>query len=511
MSRPDHVQRLGSALGWSVAARVARVLLGLVGSILVVRGLGMHEYGILAVIRNVLAFLLILVGAGLSQGILRYLHLWRRDPDRRPGRTVGFIILIQVLLWAAVLLVFWIGQPLLQRMTGELAAGFLLLGVALLLPEVVGATVTQVANALYDARGVSFAIAASSLLYVGLVAVLLDRGLGITGVLLATGAAQMLLLVLLLFRVRSQMAKPEDPEEAAPAAVELRDAFRYSLPFLAIGILNLITWRQSEVLFLGWFRTAGEAGIFDLAYRLPQMILEFVPGAIWPLVMAGFAEVYTRDPRALQRATAAYYKLLFLLVAPMAVGGVLTGDLAVRFLYGGSYDLTGTVCQILFFVFGISFLTTPLGMVFYVLERSRLALAIISVTATLNLGLDLLLIPRYGVAGAVVPVCVVMALSPAIYTVVLRRIGVRILIPWGFLARVYAAAAGMLVLWPLRDRIGSPWELAFLVLAGMVLFLVGIRIFRVVGPEEQELFERANFPAWKRLSPILAGRGGRPS
>ncbi len=102
-------------------------------------------------------------------------------------------------------------------------------------------------------------------------------------------------------------------------------------------ILNLITWRQSEVLFLGHFRSAAEAGFFDLAYRFPQMILEFVPGAIWPLVMAGFSEIYTRDRDALQRATSAYYKLLFLLVAPLSVGGILTGDLAIHLLYGGAF------------------------------------------------------------------------------------------------------------------------------------------------------------------------------
>jgi O-antigen/teichoic acid export membrane protein len=311
-------------------------------------------------------------------------------------------------------------------------------------------------------------------------------------------------------RLRSTFARPVPRESGVTGrSVDLGTAVRYSLPFLAIGILNLITWRQSEVLFLGHFRTAAEAGYFDLAYRLPQMVLEFVPGAIWPLVMAGFAEVYTRDPGALRRATDAYYKLLFLLVAPLSIGGVLTGDLAVRLLYGGQYDLSGTVCQVFFMVFALSFIATPLSMVLYVLERPGIGLAIYAVNAAINVGLDLLLIPRYGVWGAVIPVSLVIFLSPVPYLFVLRRLGADVEVPWGFLARVYGASAVMFALWPLRAWVTGPWSLIGLTGAGVVLYGLGLRFLRVLGPAEQSLIERANLPAWGLLAPVLVGRGSK--
>jgi O-antigen/teichoic acid export membrane protein len=281
---------------------------------------------------------------------------------------------------------------------------------------------------------------------------------------------------------------------------------KYSIPFLAIGLLNLITWRQSEVLFLGHFRGAEEAGFFDLAYRCPQMILEFVPGAIWPLVMAGFSEVYTRDRDALERTSIAYYKLLFFLVAPLSMGGLLVGDLAIRILYP-DFGPSGIICQVFFVIFSISFFSAPLGMVLYVVERPWIALVIYVVNASVNVGLDLALIPRFGLWGAVIPVSLVIVFSPLPYLWALRRLGIRLRLPWGFLLRIYAASGSMLLLWPLRSRIGGPVTFLGLVALGVGVFVAGVRLFRVLGPEERSLIHRVNPPAWNWLEPILAGRG----
>jgi O-antigen/teichoic acid export membrane protein len=508
VTREDHVQKLGGALGWGVLARLLRMGLGLVGSVLVVRGLGAHEYGVLAVLRTTLAFVGIAVGAGLTQGLLRYLPAWRLSGEaHRARRALTLSLLLQVGLWLVAIALFAGLRPWVGNLSNPTVAGLLLLGTALLLPEVVGNTATQFANAHYDSRGVSAAVVVSTVVYVAVVAFLLRSGAGVAGVLWASAVSNGVLALWLLRRTPAYLRTAPASETVPPDGdAGFGKALRYSAPFLVIGILNLITWRQSEVLFLGHFRSAAEAGFFDLAYRFPQMILEFVPGAIWPLVMAGFSEIYTRDRDALQRATSAYYKLLFLLVAPLSVGGILTGDLAIRLLYGGAFIEAGAICQIFFLIFSVSFLSTPLSMVLYVLERPWLGLGIYAVNAAVNVGLDLVLIPRYGLWGAVIPVSLVILVSPVPYLWVLRRMGVRVRLPWGFLGRIYLASGGMLLLWPLRGWVRSPETLAMLVLAGILIFWAGLRLFRVMGPSERSLIERVNPAIWNRIEPILVGR-----
>ncbi len=521
MSERDHVRRLGGALGWGVVARIARMVLGLFGSVLVVRGLGAYEYGILAVIRTSLAFVAIVVGAGLTQGLLRYVPTWRLAGERGRLRGMLFAVFgIQTFLWLVLLGLFFLFRSWIGDIANPAVAGLLVLGVALLLPEVLGNTATQVANTHYDSRSVSLAVVISTLVYVGLVAWLLHAGARVAGVLVAAAASNAVLAMWLLRRTPAYLAEagaaaaarggPGPETGAEPGGASTPAGFsivvKYSIPFLAIGLLNLITWRQSEVLFLGHFRGAEEAGFFDLAYRFPQMILEFVPGAIWPLVMAGFSEVYTRDRDALQRTAIAYYKLLFFLVAPLSMGGLLVGDLAIRILYP-DFGPSGIICQVFFVIFSISFFSAPLGMVLYVVERPWIALVIYVVNAAVNVGLDLALIPRFGLWGAVIPVSVVILFSPLPYLWALRRLGIRLRLPWGFLLRIYAASGSMLLLWPLRSRIGGPVAFLGLVMLGVGVFVVGLRIFRVLGPEERSLIRRVDPPAWSWLGPILVGRG----
>jgi O-antigen/teichoic acid export membrane protein len=506
----DQVQKLGGALGWGVVARLARMVLGLGGSVLVVRGLGAHDYGVLAVLRTSLAFVTIVVGGGLTQGLLRYLPAWRMVAgQKRIRRALIAFVVLQTVLWVSIVLFFWLLRPWVGTLSNETVAGLLLLGVALALPEVLGNTATQVANAYYDSRRVSAAVVVSTLTYVALVAWLIQRGAGVAGVLWASAGSNLVLAFWLARRVPAYLAEtPVPPPADGGTGPSVRTVARYSVPFILIGILNLITWRQSEVLFLGHFRSAADAGFFDLAYRFPQMILEFVPGAIWPLVMAGFSEIYTRDPHALQRAGTAYYKLLFLLVAPLSVGGMLVGDLAIRFLYGSGFALSGTICQVFFFIFSVSFFATPLSMVLYVVERPWLGFGLYLINAAVNVGLDLLLIPRFGLWGAVLPVSLVILVSPLPYWWVLRRLGVAIRPPWHYLGRMYAASGAMLLLWPLRALVDSPLRLALLVLAGIVVWVVGMRLFRVLGSEEKSLIQRVNPRAWDRLAPLLGGETG---
>lgn len=510
----DQVARLGGALGWGIVARIARFALGLVGSVLVVRTLGAYDYGILAVVRTALAFAAILVGGGLTQGILRYLPGWRVQGDVvRIRQAISLSLVLQLGLWFLVVGLLFGFRDAVTALSSSEVSGLLLLGAALLLPEAAANTATQIANAQYDSRRITFAVAISVSLYVALLAVFLHRGLGVAGVLVAGAISNLLLAKMLWSYVPGYLREAEPGEEALPETrrAEVRAAVRYSLPFLAIGVLNLITWRQSEVLFLGRWHGAEAAGFFDLAYRLPQMILEFVPGAIWPLVLAGFAEVYTRDPYALQRATSAYYKLLFLLVAPVSVGGVLVGDLAVSLLYGPEFAVAGRLTQIFFIVFSISFLATPLSMVLYVVERPGIGLGIVFVNAVINVVLDILLIPRFGVWGAVTPVAVVIVLSPGVYAYVLNKLDIHVRPPWRFLARLYGASALMLLLWPVRRWADDPVVLTLFVIAGIGLFVAGLRWFGVFGVEERSLVARVSPRLWSRLEPWVGSAGGNGS
>jgi len=261
----------------------------------------------------------------------------------------------------------------------------------------------------------------------------------------------------------------------------------YCLPLVGRSFLGQIVWRQSEALIVGYFWGAELAGQFNLGYNFPQRVLEFVPLAIWPLVLAGLAEVEFRSREGLAGAVELYYKFLFLLVVPVAFYGAVLGDKAVLVLYGTQMKGAALLARIFFGVFLVAFLGTPLHMITYVVEKTWANLAVGVVGAVVTLTLDLLLIPRYGLLGGVPPTAAGLVVTNYLQYRIARRYVPRLRIPWRHLLRVSAASAGILAAAALRGAAGGTIGFAVVSLGCAVVFVLLAKVLRIVGEEERRV------------------------
>lgn len=496
-------QRIGTAMAWSVASRAGRFLLGFASSILVVRGLGDHDYGVLSAVRSVLMFVVLLSGFGTGQSLLRFLPALRvaraGDGARDLVRRVVWIHAAAWLVMVALALCFRGG---IERLLHEPGVGmFVAIGVGLALFEVLFALLGNVLNAAYDTARLSAASLASHVVYIAALVPALRAGWGVAGVLAAAAAGNAVACAIIWPRIRAAVDWGGEP---APVVVERRRFWRYSLPFAAIGVLNLIVWRQSETLLLAHFRTPEETGYFDLAYRLPQTILEFVPGTVWPLVMAGMSEAYARDPGRLAGAVRRYYRMLFALCTPLCILGAVLGGRAVPVLFGAAMAPAAVPTQLFFIIFTVSFLSTPLSMVLYVLEKTPVNLLIYLVLAVINVGLDLILIPKFGVPGAMVPVAIAIALQPVLYFSVVRRYVPGISIPFGFIGRCLLASAPVVAGYAILRAMSGPAGLAVAGAVALVLLAVSYRFARIFEADELAALRSIPVPLAARVAQFLA-------
>ena len=495
-------QRIGTAMAWSVAARAGRFLLGFASSVLVVRGLGNHDYGVLSAVRSVLMFVVLIAGFGTGQSILRFLPALRvrhaRDSARELVRRVTVVHIVVWLVMVGLSIVF---KAPLERILKTPGVGeFCAIGVGLSLFEVLFALFGNVLNAAYDTARLSMASLASHVVYIAVVVPMLHFGWGVVGVLVAAAAGNAIACAIVWPRLRAALDWGGD---ASPETVSTQRFWRYSLPFAAIGILNLIVWRQSETLMLAHFRSAEETGYFDLAYRLPQTILEFVPGTVWPLVMAGMSEAYARDRARLSGAVERYYHMLFALVTPLCVLGALLAGRAVPVLFGAQMQPAALPTQLFFVIFTVSFLSTPLSMALYVLEKTTLNLVIYIVLAVINVGLDLILIPKFGVPGAMVPVALAIAAQPLLYFIAVRRFVPEIKIPFGYILRCVAACVPCAVAVPILLWVpGVPGFIAAS-LAGLAVLPVSFRAAGVFGQSELAALGAMPVPFAGRLARFM--------
>lgn len=498
-------RQIGSAMVWSVLARGGRFVLGLASSVIVVRSLGGHDYGVLSLVRTILMFVLIVASGGLGQAVLKFLPSLRVHGDPAGARRlVRRVLVFYAGAWLIITLACAIWRGVFGRMFRYEDFGTLLAAaVALALFELLFTGLTQVLNASYDTRRLSLAAVASHATYIVGLAVAMPRGAGILGVLAAAAAGNLVACVMVVGRIGPALSFQGGGAGFALGAGRLA---RYALPFAAIGMLNLIVWRQSETLFLGHFRSAQETGWFDLAYRIPQLVLEFVPGTVWPLVMAGTSEAYARNPESLRTAIDRYYRMLFLLCAPLCVAGIVLGGRIVDVLYGAGMAPAAVPTQVFFAVFTVSFFSTPLSMSLYVMEKTHISLAVYVVLAAVNAGLDWVLIPRYGLAGAMVPVTLVIVATPFVYRVIVGRFVSGVSVPGKFIARCFAGSAAVLLVWPLTPLVNGPVDLLLALLAAGVLAAAGFRLLRVLGPDEVGILRSIPLPMTERILRLLGSR-----
>jgi O-antigen/teichoic acid export membrane protein len=495
-------QRIGTAMAWSVGARAGRFVLGFASSVVVVRGLGSHDYGILSAVRSVLMFVVLIAGFGTGQALLRFLPALRvagaGDSARRLVRRVA---LVHIAVWLLLLALSFVLKAPLERILKTPGVGeFVAIGIGLSVFEVLFALVGNVLNAAYDTARLSAASLASHIVYIAVVVPALHMGWGVVGVLVAAAAGNAIACAIVWPRLRAAL---DWGVNATPEMVSADRFWRYSLPFAAIGILNLIVWRQSETLMLAHFRSPEETGYFDLAYRLPQTILEFVPGTVWPLVMAGMSEAYARDRARLAGAVQRYYHMLFALVTPLCVLGALLAGRAVPVLFGAQMRPAAMPTQLFFVIFTVSFMSTPLSMALYVLEKTSLNLLIYIVLAIINVGLDLILIPRFGVPGAMVPVSLAIAAQPVLYFIAVRRFVPDIRIPFGYILRCVAACAPCAIVIPILHWVGGVPGFVAASLAGLAVLPVSFRAARVFGSEELAALGAVPVPLAGRLARFL--------
>jgi len=126
--------------------------------------------------------------------------------------------------------------------------------------------------------------------------------------------------------------------------------------------------------------------------------------------------------------------------------------------------------------------------------KSWVNMLVFSFLAILNICLDIVFIPAFGLWGAFVPVAFVLFVAVVIFNIVIKRFGKNIRVPVKFISKCYLAAvpAGLLVftasIW------SSPAMLALQVTVGGALIILGFRWMKIIGDREREIIMKLPIP-----------------
>lgn len=206
-------------------------------------------------------------------------------------------------------------------------------------------------------------------------------------------------------RVRANLARSRNPGRTnlASKALARPDAvgfWRFTAP-RAVAILAQTTIQRIDIVLVAIIRGPAEAAIYTAATRF-LVAGQFGNTAISMAAQPRFAELFaTGDRRGANVVYQTTTGWLVLLTWPMYLLAVLFGP-EVLTVFGHSYRAGGTVMVILGCAMLVSTACGQVDMVLITTGRSGWSLANGLAAVGVNVTLDLLLIPRYGITGAAI-------------------------------------------------------------------------------------------------------------
>ncbi|MDT5043163.1 MAG: hypothetical protein QOE51_4148 [Actinoplanes sp.] len=172
---------------------------------------------------------------------------------------------------------------------------------------------------------------------------------------------------------------------------------RASFPLGVALVLNAVYFRVDTVM-ISLMRPASEVGSYGVAYRLLEVVLSlgaFVLAALLPVFSAS-----ARDPERWQSFADTSFRLLFALGLVVAVCGSIMAPAIVATFSGTGYGAAGSALSVLLLAGALSWVNGCGGTMLVSIDRQRNALWLNVTALSVNVALNLALIPRFGFMAA---------------------------------------------------------------------------------------------------------------
>jgi len=387
--------------------------------VVIARLLTPEAYGEVSIGLAVMSVVATVAMVGLRQGVPRYISRYDSERDVRGAWLTGIAIggVVGIVLAAGLALGAEAVADLLFDRGGSAT---LVVIFALAVPFIIGLQVGV--SAIRGLENTIYRTYTRDLLYPGLrlviLVVLLAAGVGV----LAAGYAYLVAAAVTFVGVHLLLNRliPLVGE----VRIHAREMLLFSLPLVISTLLSRLLTR-TDTIMLGYFRPSYEVGLYSAAFPLASalaLILSSFGFMYLPIASRLDAEDKRDEVDAIYKLTT---KWIYVLTFPAFLTLVVFPGDVLSVIFGTEYAPGSTALSILaigFFTraaFGRSRETiSALGYTGYLLVTNVFAFSV-------NVGLNLLLIPRYGPTGAAVASAVsFVGLNLAVFVFLDRRFGI---------------------------------------------------------------------------------------
>lgn len=201
-------------------------------------------------------------------------------------------------------------------------------------------------------------------------------------------------LIITIFSLRNYVLYTFEYFSKNLVGVILRTAW----PLFIFGIIGAVM-TYTDIVMLGWWKSPGDIGLYTAAQRLIQFLL-VIPGLMALTTLPLFSRLVVENTGKLKIALEKTVSLALAFGLPIVSGGIILARDIITLVFGEQYASSTIVFQIFLGMLVIMFPTAIIGNYTLVYNAQKKFIRTTIIGAFINIILNILLIPKFGIYGA---------------------------------------------------------------------------------------------------------------
>lgn len=472
-------------IGLVAGAHIAVALLQFARIPILTKWLGASLYGTWSLIWVTIVLITPLAMLGLNMAMVRFLAA-EKDYAKIRDRFMSALVTSLIAGVVIALILVLCSNLFATSIMGDANSAYLFrLGSLMILTQALSQMSIAFFRTFRQMKWYSALTVIKAAVQLGLISCLIILGWEVKGVILAVIASDFLGIVIALSVALRQTGLQ------LPRFTEMKSYLKYGLPLVPTGAMLWIM-SSSDRYMIGYFMQSEDVGIYTAAYTLTHVTSLFI-SPLRTVLLPTISKSYDNGNIAKTRTYFKYsLKYLLMLTIPTTFGLSVLASPLLRILTTAEFASGSLVIPFVAFGLLIFEFYQICLYVFYLEKKTYWVLRLLILSALLNIGLNLLLIPHLGIVGAAVATLIAYTVL-AIITVVIAFRYFKFDLGFVFIMKsVLASAVMALGIW-----LYKPWgitEVVIAILLGIIIYFAIILVLKGFTKKElsmvKELFAR---------------------
>jgi O-antigen/teichoic acid export membrane protein len=456
---------------------------------LISKTLGAGDYGIWVQVNVTINLVMSFVGLGLPFAMTRFLAAEKNKKEIQEGfYSIFSFTFLATLIISSLIIIFsnYIAKVFFDGATVVvIITGFIILAWSL---DLVCLTLFRTFRQM---RKYVLFITVDIFSQIGIIAYLLLNGYGLSSILLSVLAIRLAIFFALFFLTKSQIGIK------MPRFSRIKEYLNFGLPTVPSSMAAWIA-SSSDRYVIGYFLGAASVGVYSAGYvigAIPHMIAIALGFVLTPTL----SKLYDENRMDKVKTHLSYsVKYLLAIAIPFVFGAAILAK-PVLSVFSNSQIATEGYFVMPLVALGTLFMATyvPIAHILILVKKTKVIGFIWILCSSVNLGLNILIVPRLGILGAALTTLIAYLLALIMGSYYSFK-EFKFDIDWRFIIKsLFASAIMALVVWVMHSQ--SNLNTIITVLVGVAVYGVAIFLLRGFAKEEisffRELVRRRGPPA----------------